>query len=369
MCPAQWAAVSDVVSSPPSLPPIHVVAASLLRLGGDTRGPRAYRALGAGAGARELALALDIPARERADEVRRAEDDAGRALAAARALGVEAVAFGAPGYPAWLSQVPDPPIVLWAKGDWSLLDRPAIAIVGSRKPTAISVAIAERLAGSLARAGLVVTSGLAAGVDGAAHEGALRVGGPTVAVLGCGPDVVYPARHASLAAAVGLKGCLVSEFPPGTPPRTHHFPLRNRIISGLSRGVVVVEAAERSGSLITARLALEQGRGVLAVPGCVVSGCHKGCHALIKDGARLVETVEDVLEEMGWRPEPSGSSRDKPLFGNDLLNSMEQGVPVTVDRLVGLGARSASEVLAGLAELEVAGCVRRLPGGWFVRLD
>jgi DNA processing protein len=282
---------------------------------------------------------------------------------------MDVLGWGDARYPAWLAQIVDPPIVLWTRGDLSILSRASVAVVGSRRPSAVGLMVAERLAAGLARAGLVVTSGLATGIDGAAHRGALDGGGATVAVLGCGVDVTYPRTHAALATAVAAGGCLVSEFPPGTPPRTHHFPLRNRIISGLSRATVVVEAAERSGSLITARMALEQGRGVGAVPGPVLSGCHKGCHALIKDGARLVETVEDVLDEIGWRPDDRGAQADKPLFGNGLIGCMPAGTPMTIDEIARRAGFAGPAILVAIAELELTGRVRRQAGGYFVRLD
>jgi DNA processing protein len=280
------------------------------------------------------------------------------------------IGIGGPLYPVWLSHIIDPPIVLWARGDALVLNQAAVAVVGSRKPSATSMSFAERIAAGLARAGLVVTSGLAIGVDGAAHRGSLAAGGLTVAVLGSGLDVVYPKQHGRLADEVAAQGCLLSEFPPGMGPDAHHFPLRNRVISGLSRAVVVVEAAEKSGSLITARMALEQGRAVCAVPGSVVSGCHKGCHALIKDGARLVETVEDVLEELGWAAVTAGShTSHKSLVSNGLLDLMVAGAAATVDDLLASRPGSAAEILAELTTLELEGRVQRLPGGWFVRLD
>jgi DNA processing protein len=241
-----------------------------------------------------------------------------------------------------------------------------VAVVGSRRPSAASLLLARRLGRDLARAGLVVVSGLALGIDAAAHEGALEGEGQTVAVLGAGADVVYPRRNGELRARIVRTGCLVSELPPGTPPLARHFPLRNRIISGLSLAVVVVEAAERSGSLITARMALEQGRDVLAVPGSVVSGCHQGCHALIKDGAGLVETASDVLEALGWTtPRVPGASR--PVAG--LLGSMRPGVSMSLDDIAAEAGRPAGELLAELGTLEVAGRVARIGGGLFVRLD
>jgi DNA processing protein len=218
-----------------------------------------------------------------------------------------------------------------------------------------------------------VVSGLARGIDGAAHAGALDAGGRTVAVLGCGVDVVYPVAHRELAESVASAGAVVSELPPGTPAYPSHFPLRNRIISGLSRGVVVVEATDRSGSLITARAALEQGREVLAVPGGIASGQHRGCHRLIKDGARLVDTVDDVLDQVRWMRPPASASPapddGKLLEMNALEQIMAAGETYGLDDLVERTGRSLSEVLADLAGLEVAGKVTRLAGGGFVRLD
>ena len=196
-----------------------------------------------------------------------------------------------------LDSIPDPPPVLWARGDAGPCAH-AVAIVGSRFATHQGLEVGARLGQGLAGAGFDVVSGLARGVDAAAHRGALRAGGRTVAVLGSGVDVVYPPEHASLAEAVAASGALLSEFAPGVPPRGWHFPRRNRIISGLSLGVVIVEAAQRSGSLITARCALEQGRSVMAVPGAVLGGRNRGAHALIRDGAGMVEEARDVIEQL-----------------------------------------------------------------------
>ena len=214
--------------------------------------------------------------------------------------GVTAVSWTDPAYPPQLAEIDDPPAVLWVRGDPLPLSSPAVAVVGSRTGTPYACAVAEHLAAGLADRGVAVISGLARGVDAAAHRGALAGGGPTVAVLGSGVDVVYPPEHASLADAVVGQGALVSELGPGAPPLRHHFPRRNRILSGLSRAVVVVEATVRSGSLITARLAAEQGREVMAVPGNVLSGRSRGAHRLIRDGARIVETADDILEEIGF---------------------------------------------------------------------
>lgn len=200
-------------------------------------------------------------------------------------------------YPALLRDVPRPPVALFVRGDPAVLWQPQLAMVGSRNPTAGGRDNAQAFAAALARAGVVITSGLAGGVDSAAHDGALR-GGRTVAVVGTGPDVVYPASNADLAERIAATGAIVSEFAPGTPPRAEHFPQRNRIIAGLSLGTLVVEAALRSGSLITARLATEAGRDVFALPGSIHNPMARGCHQLIRDGTRLIETAGEILEEL-----------------------------------------------------------------------
>jgi DNA processing protein len=282
-----------------------------------------------------------------------------------------AIPIDAPAYPALLRHIVDPPTVLWLKGHSVSLTHRAIAVVGSRNGTPAGLMTARRLGNELAAAGISVVSGLARGVDGAAHRGALDAGGVTVAVVGCGVDRTYPREHVALGAAILDRGALISEFPPGTSALPAHFPLRNRIISGLSRAVVVVEAHLKSGSLITARAALEQGRDVLAVPGNVASGCYRGSHSLIKDGARLVETVEDVLDEVGWRPvpeRPAGAS-DKCHEINQLDGFIEPGGTIGLDELLARTGRPVTVLLAELSELELAGKVAKLPGGGFVRLD
>jgi DNA processing protein len=294
-----------------------------------------------------------------------------RALDSAAALGVTPIPVVHADYPARLSEIVDPPAVLWVSGDASILPRLAVALVGSRAATTAGIANARRLGRDVTDAGLVVVSGLARGVDRAAHEGALDAGGPTVAVLGNGTDISYPRDHREISDRIARSGALVSEFPPGTLPLARHFPLRNRIISGLSAAVVVVEASERSGSLITARLALEQGRDVLAVPGNVASGCYRGCHALIKDGARLVETVDDILEEVapttaGTR---GGNLSSKPFEDNGLAAVIARGEAVSVDELAQRTGRSGGELMAELGRLEVAGRIVRMAGGLFSRLD
>lgn len=347
------------------------VAASLLRIGADTRAARLFHEHEGARSVGGLAEALGLSGDDRTRRLARARSAARRALDEAAAMGAVAIPVGRPTYPPLLSHIPDPPIVVWRRGQ-DVLDLPAVAIVGSRHPSPGGRPVAMRLAEGLASAGLVIVSGLARGIDGAAHEGALRAtGGRTVAVLGSGVGVVYPSEHQELAQRVQRAGCLVSELPPEAPPLPRHFPLRNRIISGLSLAVVVVEAAERSGSLITAKAALEQGRTVCAVPGGISSGCHRGCHSLIKDGAALVETVEDVLAELSWKPRPAATwpNDDKSLLSSDLSVAMPVGEPVSLDLLSLRTGRSIEVLLADLGQLEVDGRVERSRGGMYVRLD
>ena len=226
----------------------------------------------------------------------------------ARAIGIDVITVLDPRYPHRLMNIPDPPIVLWTIGRPEVLAGPAVAVVGSRRATPTGLAVSRRLSGELAAAGVTVVSGLARGIDGAAHRGALDAAGGTVAVLGNGPDVAYPREHRELMAAIKVTGIVISEFPAGTRPESRHFPLRNRIISGLSLAVVVVEASEKSGSLITARAALEQGRDVLAVPGSIASGSlpglpcpHKGWRQTGRDCGR---------HPRGDRPAPPGAGFD-----------------------------------------------------------
>ncbi len=360
-----------------------LVAASLLSLGSDTRPQRLFADLMSAARANEgsrralserLAEALWREPAVRTARTAAARQRARYAVQRADAAGFAISSWLDPSYPGLLRHLPDPPILLWYLGRLEALGRPAVALVGSRRASSEGLAMATRLGRDLARAGLVVVSGLARGIDAAAHRGALQAGGVTVAVLGSGLDWIYPREHGDLARQAACEGCVLSEFPPGTPPLGRHFPLRNRVISGLSRAVVVVEAAERSGSLITARLALEQGRDVLAVPGSAVSGCYRGCHALIKDGARLVETADDVLDEIGWTGarspgEGAGLHDCQPLTGQDLLSHLAIGEPTGLEALAVRTGRLVGDLLAELGGLEVAGQVARLPDGRFVRLD
>lgn len=270
-----------------------------------------------------------------------------------------------PGYPRLLATIPDPPDELWINGRPDLLSAEAVAIVGSRNASQYALEIAASLAFDLARCGLVVVSGMARGVDGAAHRGALEAGGATVAVLGSGVNVAYPDEHADLLLKIASTGAVVSELPPGTPPLAHHFPRRNRIISGLSRAVVVIEAGEKSGSLITARCALEQGRDVMAVPGNALSGRNRGSHALLKDGAKLVEGVDDILEELGLRRHPTRLDPRNLLLHNGLMLNMQRGETYDLDELGAASGVQASELLPLLTELELSGEIIRTSGGRF----
>jgi len=274
-----------------------------------------------------------------------------------------------PEYPDLLKEIPDPPVILWVEGDPAVLSQTAVAVVGSRKAAPSSIFVARQLARELADAGLVVVSGMARGVDSAAHLGALDVGGQTIAVTGCGLMTVYPKRNDKLAASIRETGAVVSELPPDAEPLPAHFPLRNRIISGLSRATVVVEAGLKSGSLITATQALQQGRDVLAVPGSTMSEKHRGSHQLIKDGARLVDTVEDVLDEIGWaRRQIEASNTRNHLQLSDLESNMTKGETYSVDNLAEKTGRLTSELLADLSRLELSGRVIRTAGGDYIRL-
>jgi len=287
--------------------------------------------------------------------------------------------LGDAAYPRALLESPDPPLLLYVQGELGALGAASLAVVGSRKPTAQGLDHARRFAQAFAEAGLVVVSGLALGIDGAAHEGALAAGGRTIAVLGTGIDRVYPQRHLALGARIAAQGALLSEFVPGTPPLAENFPQRNRIIAGLSLGTLVVEAALRSGSLITARLANEAGREVFALPGSIHAEQSRGCHALIRDGARLVETPAEILEELR-RPagllQPAGRPRPRAATGtvtaaqpavddapeDPLLQAIGHD-PISLDSVQARTGWPTSELLARLLELELRGRVVRLPGG------
>ena len=319
------------------------------------------------------------------------EDAAGQHEKMALA-GAVLVARGDPRYPPALREIYDPPILLFARGRVELLQSVTLGVVGTRRPTPYGLAVAERLSADLAHAGLTIASGMARGVDSAAHKGALGAGGNTIAVLGCGADVVYPSENRRLAAEIAAKGLIVSEFPMGATAFPQNFPIRNRIISGLSAGVLVVEGAQYSGSAITARLALDQGREVFAVPGNITSKTSWGPNLLIKQGAKLVQDWNDVVAEL-----PAESRRHLINEGRKRIEA-EQGAPAQASLLDGaspeLGAAarkalqilqvdvaihlddllekvedtSASEMIAALFELEMLGLVKQLPGKNFVKV-
>ncbi len=270
-------------------------------------------------------------------------------------------------YPAALLETVDPPLLLYAQGRLELLSAPALAIVGSRNPTPQGKDNARAFAQHLSRAGVTIVSGMALGVDGAAHEGGLDGHGSTIAVVGTGLDRIYPARHRALAHRIASQGLLLSELELGTPPLPEHFPQRNRLIAGLSRGTLVVEAALQSGSLITARQALEAGRDVFAIPGSIHSPQSRGCHALIKQGAKLVDSADDILSELNWSAAaPAPGQAALADDGDPLLAALGHD-PVTLDALLTRTGESAAALSARLLELELDGHVARLPGGLYQR--
>jgi len=300
--------------------------------------------------------------------------------------GHSVLALGEAGYPELLANIPDPPLLLYIKGRSELLMRPSLAIVGSRNASTQGKANAAAFAEALSGAGVCIVSGLALGIDAAAHEGALEgaqhARGGTVAVIGTGPDLVYPSRNARLFERIGIEGCIVSEYPVGTPPLPGNFPKRNRIISGLAAGVLVVEAAAQSGSLITARQAAEQGRDVFAIPGSIHAALAKGCHVLIREGAKLVDTAADVLEALaasplsGWRTAPQAravpaqAAPDTQAQAQGLAQALDEALlqalghdPVEPDSLLAVLQENAAALSSRLLMLELAGLVERLPGG------
>jgi DNA processing protein len=279
-------------------------------------------------------------------------------------------------YPPLLLNTADPPLLLYLEGRTELLLSNAVAIVGSRRPTPQGLENAWRLARQLGERGWTVVSGLASGIDGAAHGGALEAAAGTVAVVGTGLDVVYPYAHRALAARIARQGLMVSEFPLGMAPMPDNFPQRNRIIAGLTRGTLVVEAALRSGSLITARQAMEAGREVFAVPGSIHSEQARGCHALLREGAKLVEAVEDILDELPGAALPVAPSRrldDGQASASVLPDSHDEVLralghdPVSLDALIARCGWPAARLNVRLMELELEGLVARLPGGLFQR--
>lgn len=283
---------------------------------------------------------------------------------------ISLVACTCPAFPDALRSIADSPVLLWYQGDMGCLDQPAVAVIGSRAASEYGRRVSTMLAGELAALGLTVVSGAAYGIDAAAHRGALAAGGKTAAVLGCGVDIAYPRTHADLLREIAGQGVLVSEYPLGTRPEGFRFPARNRIISGLVQGVVVVEATEKSGSLITARLALDQGREVLAVPGRIDSPKSAGTHRLIQQGARLVQTVQDILDELSWSGRLTSADavaerevvRPALTPGEQLLLDNLDTYPCDIDTLVRQTGLPVSEIHVLLLQLELSGLIRQLPG-------
>lgn len=271
-------------------------------------------------------------------------------------------------YPKSLLEIPDPPPLLYVKGRIDLLNQSTIAVVGSRNATPQGLKTAEAFSHALSDAGWCVSSGLALGIDGAAHRGALYGKGSTIAVVGTGLDIVYPARHRDLAHEICEKGVIVSEFALGEPSKASNFPRRNRIISGLSRGVLVVEANLESGSLITARLAAEQGRDVFAIPGSIHSPLSKGCHRLIKQGAKLVDSIHDILEELGDAPISDITADTPGTPDHPLLQQMGYDA-VSLETLIQLSGLTSNQVSAMLLTLELDGKIASLPGGRYQRIN
>lgn len=275
-------------------------------------------------------------------------------------------------YPKALLDIADPPCILYVKGRIELLANPALAVVGSRNATAQGISNAEKFSEALSQAGLAIISGMALGIDAAAHQGGLRGPGSTVAVIGTGANIIYPARNRALAHMIAEGGCIVSEYALGTPVMAVNFPRRNRIISGLAQGVLVIEAAAQSGSLITARMAADQGREVFAVPGSIHSPLSKGCHLLIKQGAKLVESAQDVLEELRHHGRPPSSPAPAATavgaIAARILSAMGYD-PVDPDTLAARCDLDIATLHAELLTLELEGQVESLPGGLFARLS
>lgn len=278
-----------------------------------------------------------------------------------------------PAYPQVLLNIADPPVLLYVKGRAELLTTPTIAVVGSRNATSQGISHAEKFSEALSHAGLTISSGMAAGIDAAAHQGGLRGIGSTVAVIGTGADIVYPARNRNLAHLIADGGCIVSEYPLGMPAIASNFPRRNRIISGLAKGVLVIEAAAQSGSLITARMASEQGRDVFAIPGSIHSPLAKGCHQLIKQGAKLVDSAQDILDELDLYPSiavthtSAASIRPQPVSDDKLLTAVGYD-PVHIEILAQRTGYDIGSLSAQLLERELDGLIESLHGGMYRRL-
>lgn len=301
---------------------------------------------------------------------------AGKELDTVEKKGYSLVVLGEKEYPAILDEAPDPPLVLYVRGQSECLGKTAISIVGTRRCSRYGREIARSMAGELAALGITIVSGLALGIDGEAHEGALEAGGTTIAVLGSGIDEVYPSEHSKLAQRIESSGAVVSEFPLGSKPRKENFPRRNRVISGLAHGVLVVEAPLRSGALITARTAAEQGREVFAVPGRIDSAGARGCHGLIRDGAKLTQSVKDILEEIAPQlaPAVNDTAASPELEPPSGLTEEEEKIfkvldrdPVPIDTVIVESGLAASAVTGALLKLQLMQLVDKLPGNRFAR--
>ncbi len=296
-----------------------------------------------------------------------------------RREGCRLLVAGEDGYPGLLAEIFDPPLILYARGNLEALQAPSLAVVGTRRPTPYGLQMAEGLASDLARRGIAIISGLARGIDAAAHRGCLEAGGRNIAVLGNGIDVVYPREHRQLTERILKRGLLLSEFPPGTSPAPQNFPIRNRIISGLALGVLIVEASEYSGSLITARLAMEQNREVFALPGNITTAQSFGPNFLLKQGAKLVQSWRDVVEEFGpdLRREILGRElrrREAPASldlldpeESRILSLLEADRATQFDRLLASSGASVSRLSDILLNLEMRGRIRQLPGNLYVK--
>lgn len=314
-----------------------------------------------------IAAGLPLRAAETVCRERQAidPDEAARKV---QSCGISVLTLYDAGYPDLLRQIYDPPAVLFFRGDIGVLAAPCVAVVGSRQASVYGRTVAEKLAGGLAAAGVVVVSGMARGIDTCAHTGALKADGKTAAVLGCGLDICYPPENRRLREEIAQKGVIISEFPPGTQPKPAHFPLRNRIISGLSLATVVVEAGEKSGALITADCALEQGRDVFAVPGSVNSPNSRGCHRLIKEGAQIAESAADILQAMGMEAAKIRKEEVKVTVRQSGILDAMQYEPVHFDDICHRSGIAAQQLAADLAELELAGLVTKTRGSFYLRV-
>ena len=283
----------------------------------------------------------------------------------------EIAILSGPEYPARLKNIPTPPPYIYYKGDLTVFERPTLAVVGSRRPTDYGLRMASRLVGELASAGVTIVSGLAYGIDGAAHQAALEAGGITAAVFGCGLDTIYPSGHRALAERIVKSGCLISEFPKGTKPEPYNFPVRNRIVAGLSDGVLVIEAGEKSGALLTATIALDQGRDVLAVPGSVDNDLSVGPNSLIKQGAIAVTTAEDIFVNFGWHKSelPKKVEQDLSKLSKEEHKIFEQVSvqPIHIDELNRKSQLGPGKIAEALLNLELKGFIMRKPGNFIVR--